>query len=145
MCLWMEWKRMGSWGKDVLYLCLIMVLALVKPKGFKNGGGVGSGDGGHGFEASFSEVIIDRKFNETTWRFLKLNLLHNRKNYFSNLTSTKGFGAHGRYQQVCGRFLNLMTLMLLWMLPNLKKWNEFCATMCNKKRYIRVLPKVKKV
>jgi len=33
MCLWMEWERMGSWGRDTLYLCLIMVLALVKPRG----------------------------------------------------------------------------------------------------------------
>jgi hypothetical protein len=35
-------------------------------QGFKSGGGgVGNGDGGHGFEASPNEVIIDREFDES--------------------------------------------------------------------------------
>jgi len=26
-------REVGSWGRNILYLCLIMVLALVKPRG----------------------------------------------------------------------------------------------------------------
>lgn len=70
--------------------------------GSGGGGGVGNGDGEHGFEVGPSEVIIDRKFSATIWRFLKLKLLHDRHTCFSNLNSTKGSKTHGRDQQVCG-------------------------------------------
>jgi hypothetical protein len=63
--------------------------------GSGDGGEVGSGGGEHGSKVGPNEVIIDKKFSETIWKFLKPKLLHDRNNYFSNLNSTKSFGAHG--------------------------------------------------
>ncbi len=94
--------------------------------------GFGSGDGGHEFEASLSEVVIDRKLGENDLEILKL--ICEKEQLFFQLELNQKFWAHDRNQQVCGGFLNLMILMLLWVSANIKEWNAFCATMCNKKR-----------
>jgi hypothetical protein len=38
-----------------------------------------------------------------------------------------------------------MILILLWMLANLKKWDAFCAIVCNKKSRLELYPKLEKV
>jgi hypothetical protein len=90
---------MGSWEKGFFLSVSNYGVGIGEAQRFGSGGGGGgvrSGDGEHGSKASPNEVIIDGEFSETIWKFLKLKLLHNRNNYFSDLNSTKSSKAHGR-------------------------------------------------
>jgi hypothetical protein len=91
-------KEDGELGEGFLLSMSDYGVGIGEAQGFGSGGGggVGSGDGEHGFEASPNEVIIDRKLSETIWKFLKLKLLHDRNNCFSNLNSTNNSRAHGK-------------------------------------------------
>jgi hypothetical protein len=91
-------KEDGELGEGFPLSMFNYSVGIGEAQGFGNGGGggVGSDDGEHRSRASLSEVIIDKEFSETIWRFLKLKLLHNKNSCFSNLNSTKGSKAHGK-------------------------------------------------
>ncbi len=59
MCLWMEWED-GELGERCPLSMFDYGVGISEAQGFKSGGG----DSGHGFEASPSEVIIDKDLDE---------------------------------------------------------------------------------
>ncbi len=67
-------------------------VSIGEARGFGNGGGgVESGDGGHGFEASPSEVIIDRKLGENDLEIFEVEVATQQKQLFLQLELNQKF------------------------------------------------------